>query len=311
MATDSDSPPTFSVIMPVYNHERFVGEAVRSVIAQRREDWELWIVDDGSTDASGSIVDELAAGDERITVIHQPNAGPAAARNAALDRARGEWLAFLDSDDVWADGALESYAAHIAACPEAQFIRGYRHRMDADGSKVPKKGERQDAAAGTAELFDRMFLEHMCVCYRRELLDRTGRFHEGLRCSEDYELYLRMSLHCRFEPTGVCVGWHRRHGGNISRQSGYTRMVQARILERFAEGPGREVLEPERVARRLGRLYYAAGRQYFKARCYRQALAASALSRRYRPTAKNALIALLSRCLLPLGRRDGRELPEL
>jgi len=301
----------FSVIMPVYNHERFVGEAVRSVLAQSWTDWELLIVDDGSTDGSGRVVAELAAADERIAVIRQANAGPAAARNAAIDRAGAPWLAFLDSDDVWTEGALESYATYIAAHPAAKFIRGYRHRMGADGAKERIEGEYQDAAVGTSELFDRMFLQHMCVCYRRDLLDRTGRFEEALRCSEDYELYLRMSLHCRFEPTGACVGWHRRHGANISRQSGYTRMVQARVLERFAGGPGRDVLDPSRVARRLGRLYYAAGREYFGARCYRQALDASRRSRRYRATAKNALIGLLSRCLLPLGRRDERELPAL
>src|SRR5690606_30834089 len=89
----------FSVVMPLYNHERYVVEAVRSVQAQHHPHWELIICDDGSTDRSGTIADELAADDARITVIHQPNAGLPAARNAAIGVSRNPWIALLDSDD--------------------------------------------------------------------------------------------------------------------------------------------------------------------------------------------------------------------
>lgn len=302
----------FSIIMPVYNHARFVADAVESVFAQDFADWELLIVDDGSTDGSAEIVDGLARGEKRVKVVHQANAGPAAARNVAIDGATGEWLAFLDSDDIWTREALRSYADHISAHHDAEFIHGYRHRMQEDGSVSSLAGEFQDRPVGTVELFQRMFLQHMCVCYRRRLFEQTGRFNEALRCCEDYELYLRMSLHCRFEPLGVCVGWHRRHASNISRQTGYTRMVEAMVLRRFVERlGGRDVIDPDIVARRLGKLYYAAARQYFKARYYRQAAAAAGLSRRYRPPAKNAIIGLLSWCLRGLGRSDGRDLPDI
>lgn len=91
--------PKISVIIPAYNAERFLPEALACVIAQDFKDWELILVDDGSTDATARICDEAAAADTRIRVIHKANGGPSSARNTGLDEARGEWIYFMDSDD--------------------------------------------------------------------------------------------------------------------------------------------------------------------------------------------------------------------
>ena len=298
--------------MPVYNHARYVGQAVRSVQAQTHRDWELLIVDDGSTDGSGELVDELAKADERITALHQANAGPAAARNLAISKSRGVWLTYIDSDDLWFPETLANYADYIAAHPDAQFIYGYRHRLNRDGSVTELAGQYQDRPTGTAELFARMHLSHLCVCYRRRLIDRTGGYDETLRSCEDYELYLRMSLHCRFEPLGAPTGLRRRHSQNLSRQSGYSRMLEAEVLSRFIQRQGgAEVLDDGCIRRRLGRLYYSAGRQYFKARCFGQALAATKLAHKHARTFRSTGISLLSRLLLPLGRTDERQIPRL
>ena len=95
-----------SVILPVYNGERFLRGAVESVLAQTLPEWELLIVDDGSKDASGAICDELAARDARIRAFHQPNGGVNAARAIGIDHARGEFLTFLDADDALFPHAL-------------------------------------------------------------------------------------------------------------------------------------------------------------------------------------------------------------
>ena len=304
--------PTFSVIIPVYNHVRYVAETIRSVIGQTRDDWELIVVDDGSTDGSAEIIDDLECTDDRITCIHQSNAGPASARNAALARSRCEWLAYIDSDDVWYPETLQRYGDYIAAHPHVQFIHGFRHRLNSDGSIDELPGEFQDRPTGTAELFGRMYLSHLCVCYRRSLLDEAGPYDEGLRSCEDYELYLRISMHCRFEPLGLPTGLRRRHATNLSRQTGYSRMLEAEVLRRFVERQGgRDVLSEERINARLGRLYYASGRQYFKARCFAQALTAVEHARRRRKTFKSLAIRCLAGCLLPFGTSDGREMPRL
>ncbi|HOF18296.1 MAG TPA: glycosyltransferase [Phycisphaerae bacterium] len=304
--------PMFTVVMPVYNHAAYVAQAVESVLAQTFGDWELYIVDDGSTDETPGIVDDLASRDARILAIHQTNAGPAAARNAAIRQARGEWMAYLDSDDLWLPDALACYAEFIARRPDAKFLYGYRHRLDDDGTITELPGEFQLRPTGAAELFGRMYLSHLCVCYRRSLLEESGLYDATLRSCEDYELYLRMSLRCTFEPLGKATGLRRRHGTNLSRQTGRSRMLEAEVLRRFIERQGGAALvPPEQVRTRLGRLYYAAARQYFKARCYRQSLTALACARRYGQTLKGTLIALASRALLPLGTDDGRPLPKL
>jgi glycosyltransferase involved in cell wall biosynthesis len=295
--------------MRVYNHADYVGQAVESVLAQTRSDWRMIIVDDGSADGSAELLDELAGKDERITVIHQSNAGPAAARNAALALGGAPWLTFLDSDDLWLPDALQHYMDYITAHPETKYIYGYRHRLNADGSITESSGEFQDRSTGTTELFQRMYLSHLCVCWRRELLDKTGPYDASLRSCEDYELYLRLSLHTRFDPLGKATGLRRRHDTNISRQTGSSRVQEAEVLRRFVERQGGDkVLDTEIVTRRLGRLYYAAGRQYFKARCYAQARKAIALAHRHHKTRKGMAIAIGSRILGFMGTSDGREM---
>lgn len=106
--------PLISVIMPVYNAEDTVERAIQSVIMQTYSDWELLIVDDGSTDNSGAICDCCAENDARIRVCHTPNAGVSCARNTALQAAKGEWIAFLDSDDWYDRTFLQVMLDHAA-----------------------------------------------------------------------------------------------------------------------------------------------------------------------------------------------------
>ena len=88
-----------SCIIPVYNTEKYLPRCIESVLAQTFVDWEMLLIDDGSTDASGSICDEYAASDSRIRVFHKENGGVSSARNVGLDNMRGEWVTFVDSDD--------------------------------------------------------------------------------------------------------------------------------------------------------------------------------------------------------------------
>lgn len=105
--------PQISMIVPVYQVERYIAQCIESVLQQTFRDFELILVDDGSRDASGRICDTYAARDGRITVIHTENRGAAAARNAGLDRARGSYITFLDGDDYLAETMLERLHAEI------------------------------------------------------------------------------------------------------------------------------------------------------------------------------------------------------
>ena len=90
-----------SIIVPVYNAEKYIDECIQSVLCQTYAAWELLLVDDGSTDNSGNICDKYAREDIRIKVLHQKNQGVSVARNVALDWAKGDYIIFLDSDDFW------------------------------------------------------------------------------------------------------------------------------------------------------------------------------------------------------------------
>ena len=114
-----------SVIMPVYNGERFLLDAVRSVEAQGLERLEILVIDDGSTDGTAAILAGLGS---RVRAVRQPNRGPAAARNQGLALARGNVIAFLDADDLWSPGGLADMLAHLEAHPEIDIVQGLIER---------------------------------------------------------------------------------------------------------------------------------------------------------------------------------------
>lgn len=125
-----------SVIVPCYNLASWIRDCLNSVLGQSFSDWECVVVDDESTDDSPSILDGYANQDSRIRVIHQKNSGEGGARNAGMSIARGEWVFFLDGDDVMAPGALETLAKIISDYPSENLIRfGYANFED--GSAYP------------------------------------------------------------------------------------------------------------------------------------------------------------------------------
>lgn len=133
-----------SVIMPVYQAERYVSDAVKSVLAQSFTDFELLLIDDGSTDRSPHICDSLAAHDARIKVFHQPNGGVSAARNKGIALAKGEYISFVDADDLIAPNMLEvlyqsarEHDADISCCGLVQVdLQGVAHTQYCTGERV-------------------------------------------------------------------------------------------------------------------------------------------------------------------------------
>lgn len=120
--------PLISIIVPVYQVKEYVGECIESLLTQTYTNLEILLVDDGSTDGSGAICDQYAGRDDRVRVVHQENQGPSVARNAGLNCAKGEYIAFVDSDDVVLPdfietlfGLVKKYQADIAACAFLKF----------------------------------------------------------------------------------------------------------------------------------------------------------------------------------------------
>ena len=123
-----------SVITPLYNSERFIRDALQSVLDQTHSNLELLVVDDGSPDDSADVVESM--GDPRITVFRQDNRGPCRARNSAIARAKGDYIGFIDHDDHWAPDKLEKQVAHLEANPTVGVSYGPSAFIDEDGNRM-------------------------------------------------------------------------------------------------------------------------------------------------------------------------------
>ena len=172
--------PLISVIIPIYNAEKYIGEAVESIRLQNFAPLETIIIDDGSTDGSAAIIKNI---DLDYHFMSQPNAGPAAARNRGLECAEGEYIAFLDADDLWPENKLKIQAAYLLENPEVEVVTG-RSQYFGDFSERDKKLplDEQQTAVGF-NLGSGLF--------RRSAFERVGRFDVDLRYSEDYDWLMR------------------------------------------------------------------------------------------------------------------------
>lgn len=303
--------PFFSVVVPTYNHEAFLAEAVESVLAQTFTDWKMVIVNDGSTDGTPAVADALAARDARIRVIHQPNAGLPAARNRGMERCTGRWIALLDSDDLWYPSTLADYRGRISRLgSDARFVYGAFERLE-DGKRSPGPNEFQDRPTGIQEFWQRMYLTPSFVTFDRGLVSRVGYFDEQLRHSEDYDYFLRLGRYTQYWPLQKSAGLKRRHGKNLSKQSGRSRMFAALTLEHFlGDLGGRDVVPPQLVAPRLSEIYYSAGRQYFREKFYEQSFDALRRAKAYQSNVKIESLLLAARALKAISRKhDDRPLP--
>jgi glycosyltransferase involved in cell wall biosynthesis len=223
----SKSIPTVSVVMPVYNVERFVGQAIASVLTQTFSDFELIIVDDGGSDSSLAICERMA--DDRTRIIRQVNRGLPGARNTGIGAARGAFIALLDSDDMWEPDKLARHVAHLRTQPDVGVSYAGAVMIDGSGRDI---GLRQTPRVGPVS--QREVFCGLAICngstpvFRREVLDaiayypvhddRPWYFDETFRRSEDVECWVRISLTTpwRFEGIAGYLTRYRLNSGGLS-----------------------------------------------------------------------------------------------
>jgi glycosyltransferase involved in cell wall biosynthesis len=192
-----------SVVVPLYNHARYVAEAVRSALAQGPVLREVVVVDDGSTDGSAEALLAACGDDTRLVLWSQPNRGAHAAINAGLLRATGEVLAVLNSDDVYAPGRLDRLVAALDADPGADLAATGLSFMDGDGSPIANPWYEEAVAfhrasgdLGAALVNGNFVTTTSNLVFRRGLLDRIGLF-APLRYAHDLDFLLRALAHGR------------------------------------------------------------------------------------------------------------------
>ncbi len=205
--------PLVSCIVPVFNGERYLAEALDSILAQTRRPLEVIVVDDGSTDGSAAVVAKYGA---EVSYIHQANAGPAAARNRGLDAARGEFLAFLDADDLWHKDKLVRQMARFEARPELELCSAH---MENFWSPEVKREEDRLSDGGLAKTQPGVT---QAIVARRALFDRIGPFDTALMHRDTMEWLSRaVDAGAVMETLPDILVFRRIHLDNMSRRRGH------------------------------------------------------------------------------------------
>lgn len=209
--------PRISVLTPVHNAGPFLVQTARSVLAQTFQDFEFILIDDGSTD--GCTASVAALGDPRVAIISQASAGAPQALNIALQRARGEIVAFLDQDDLWLPTKLERHLQTFAAYPDTGLTFDWSQMIDARGERV---GPSSPRTYGTVS-FDRLVQDFVigntsALVIRSEVLAQAGPFNSRLPRMYDIDLCWRVAAlrpdNCRAVPEYLTL--YRRHPGQMS-----------------------------------------------------------------------------------------------
>lgn len=179
--------------MPVYNAEKFLHDAIDSVLKQSFENFELIAIDDGSTDESGKILDEYADLDPRIIVRHRENRGLVSTLNESISIAKGSYIARLDSDDIAFPNRFEDQAAILAANPDVVLVAGCFEVFDEDSEYLYREVVPERDEDIKRSMYLRNPIGHSSVMFRKEAFDRVGGYSDDCGPTEDYELWSRLA----------------------------------------------------------------------------------------------------------------------
>ena len=238
--------PLVSIIIPVFNTEKYLRHCIDSVLSQTYKDFELLLIDDGSTDSSGSFCDEYAAQDARVRVFHKENGGVSDTRNYGLDLAQGKYLMFLDADDFWLQDDVLEVLVGKAEEYDLDIIRGEYSAMHEDGTLAWNReisAERRNHADKL--LTNAEFLEYaihgenfLFLSLFKRCSIGSLRFEVGRIFLEDmlfYYTYLLQSLRCMYVPS-VRFYAYRKNEGSISSQSSIKKLEDSfSMCYRFRE----------------------------------------------------------------------------
>ena len=214
--SSSPAEPRVTVVVATNRGGRYLGEALESVRAQTLTEWELVLVDDGAPAAVAGTLDEAVAGDPRMRVHHQANGGLSVARNVGAALGRGDYVSYLDDDDVWHPDRLRLQVAALDAAPGALLCYSSAWTMDAEGTRVdvpwlPTGLPRAPYLRGDVDL-----PRIVTMTMRRDAVLAYGGFNPSFRYCEDDEFILRMMLHGELTSVPDELVGYRRHPGNAS-----------------------------------------------------------------------------------------------
>lgn len=304
------STPLVSVIIPAYNAEKFIAETLDSVFAQTYRPIEVIVVDDGSTDRTAEIVQNYQTSKTNKTnetnkthliYMHQQNSGPSKARNTGIKAAKGEYIAFLDADDLWLPEKIESQVAMMVKYPEVGMLCGNMVDFDENGQKGTshfEKHNRSELYFGDPifvidpfrKILSKNFVSTPTVIVRRSVLEQVGLFDLDFRFSEDYLLWLRFAKATKVAYQTDVMTLRRKHAFNLTNDVGMHVFVRPRVLRKIEEEHG-DILRKNAIdlSPRYSHTYFMLG-YYRLFRMGESDVASTFLkSFRYRPTLRAAI----------------------
>ena len=219
------SKPHISVIVPAYNAQETIKECVESIFHQSFDDFEVIIINDGSTDSTRELAAELASKDHRVKVINQANLGVSAARNRGLQAARGQYVSVLDADDIWVTDKLEAQLAALGHNQDMVVIGGLRRFIDNVNGREwltetmpPEFDNQSDSLVTIMHLPSAsMNLIGTMLAPRNRLLD-IGGWNDQLQTGEDWEIWLRLSSRVQFRTIYKALTYYRKHDSSATRR---------------------------------------------------------------------------------------------
>lgn len=262
--------PKVSVIIPTYNRSKYLCEAIDSVLAQTYKDFEIIVIDDGSTDDTRNVLNERYDG--RIQYLYQANQGYSVAANKGIEASVGEYIAILGDDDLWLPEKLERQVRQFDDHPEFGFVGSESLVINGQGLATDHYKRGQGNVDTFESLYEMPFIPALTVVIRRRCLDEVGYFDPQLPNAQDYDLWLRLAKRYRFCYMDMPLAKYRLHGSNLSRN------IDQRIKDHVMVVNKPEIAGDFSFMKRRIRTakvyyqfagYYVAAKQFYKAGiCY-------------------------------------------
>ena len=258
-----------SICVPTYNRKDYLKETLDSILAQTYKDYEIVIVDDGSTDGTEDMVKQLGV---PVTYHWQENGGDAAARNKLIELARGQYISFIDSDDLLFPDAIERLVEVMETETEDVVAYGSYVRIDQHGKVYGKCKRKLYSGNITKHLFQTIIVHSCGSIFPKKILENTVAFDTSLKVCSDYDLWLFFSTKYKFVALPNPTFKRRRHLGNLSNVSFENCLTEFRVLERFYYKKGGSKAVPAQIAMKvLSKGGFKTGRCAIRERLYGQA----------------------------------------
>ncbi len=236
---------TVSVCIPTYNRKDYLKETLDSILAQTYKDYEIVIVDDGSTDGTADMIKQL---NFPVTYYWQENSGDAAARNKLIELARGQYISFIDSDDLLLPDAIERMVKVMEAEGRDTIVYGSYFRIDENGKVYGRCKRKLRSGNITRYLFQTIHVHSCGSMFPKKILKAPTAFDTSLRICSDYDLWLRLSLEYPFIALSEPTFKRRRHTANLSAPSFENRLTELLVLKDFYYKKGGNKAVSEKTA---------------------------------------------------------------